>query len=387
MNQKNALGQFYTPSNIAELVVEKALGLVSAPRTAIELAAGEGHLLVALNEKSVKTEIYAIDIDADNCKKIKKKHPNFYVYNADTTKDLSFLYDDFFDLALGNPPFLSNTLVNTDLNVLLKEVLGIDIKIGKKVRVEYVFIAKYLKLLKEGGVLAIILPESIISGARAEHFRKAISERVEILELLELSGNPFISTEAKTHVLFLRKSSRANKNIKISKLEECNGISSRYILKDDAIFRMDYSYHFVKNVTSHVEEQKARILSTYAEISRGKYTHKILKTLNNDYIHSTNFNLNHSHSNKPEVGPDYVLHGDIIMCRVGSRVVGKAREYLGDPVLYSDCIYKIRFKDKKMKFLFMDYINSIKGFNKIKSISRGVCARYITKSDLESLWF
>ncbi len=378
MNKKNVLGQYYTPDSIAERMIDKALEVISTPKTVLELAAGEGHLLLALTQKVVSCEIYAVDIDTTNTDLLETNHPKWNIYNQDATSHLSALEGLDFDLALGNPPFLKSVTIDRYIQDLLFNTIGLHVDIGKKTRAEFIFICQYLSCLSHNGVLSIILPDTIITGCRSEKFREALINSCEIIEVVECSESSFKSTEAKTHILYLRNSKGfESSNIKVSRnFCENNAI---YLNKSNAIKRLDFSYHQSKSTDTNVK------LSDIAEVTRGRYTHKDLKSDRADYIHSTTFSDNFSSKDKKEIHDDHLISGDVIMCRVGTRVVGKTREYIGSPVPYSDCIYRIRFKNKEHKDRFIDYLQSETGLKSITSISRGVCSRYITKSDLESL--
>lgn len=380
MKKKNILAQYYTPEDVADRVVTKALEMGLKPKTVLELAAGEGHLLIALTQNVDNCNVYAVDIDSTNTKLIKNSHPNWNVYNKDATSSLSFLDGIEFDLALGNPPFLKTIIVDKYIRELLFKTLGITLKIGSKTRAEIVFICQYINKLNINGILAIILPDSIASGYRMEKFREAIINKYNIIDVVEISKPSFKSTEAKTHVLYLKKSKLVNNN----KIKITSNFSSElffYIDKFDAIKRLDYSYYNNKETRSDIR------LGDIAKISRGKNTHKSLKSTYSNYIHSTTFNSNFTNDETYENENEILISGDVIMCRVGTRVVGKTREYNGYPVPYSDCIYRIRFYDNDKKSLFLKYLKSEQGQRHINSISRGVCSRYITKFDLENLIF
>ncbi|HFV9258440.1 TPA: hypothetical protein ACIAID_004339, partial [Enterobacter hormaechei subsp. steigerwaltii] len=146
---------------------------------------------------------------------------------------------------------------------------------------------------------------------------------------------------------------------------------------------MDFTFHKAKNKITGTRQ-----LLNYATIQRGKLTHIDLKMMGEDYIHSTTFDKDFYLPIK-SISPNksYVTKGDVIMCRVGSRVAGKIRVYNGDPVLFTDCIYKIHFKENNIKNDFLSFITSTGGKESLMSLLRGVCSKYITKSDLESIFF
>lgn len=382
MNKKIALGQFYTPPSIARPMIEMAISLLNkTPKNAIELAAGQGDLIIPLNEILPNCQITAVDLDFDNTEFLKKNFNHLKVYCHDSTQSLSFLKDEKFDLALGNPPFLSKVELNDSLKCLLKDYLDLDLKKEKFIRAELIFICQYLSLISESGILAIILPESLISGQRFVKFREAILKKWKIERIVEITGKPFSFTEAKTHILFIRKIEKANRNIPVSRITEYGEIIHlksipTHILKH----RMDFSY-----LEQFHSNSKLKRLGDVAVIQRGKKTHQDLVKQGLPYLHTTNLS---SVSNLPlEKDKEYSKSLEILVCRVGTRVIGKSTIYKGGPIEISDCLYKIQFKDKSLGLFFYEYINSEIGQKKLKSLARGVCSRYITKGDLQDFMF
>ncbi|EPC0820724.1 N-6 DNA methylase [Escherichia albertii] len=380
MTKKSALGQYYTPSSIAAFIVDNALKIIKKkPRRTLELAAGEGHLLMALEKVAADCKMYAIDIDSTNSSSLKLQHKNYVTFNADATKPLDFLKPHSFDFAIGNPPFLNNVIVDHYIQHLLSDILNMHVKLGSRIRAEYVFTCQYLYYLDTKGVLAIIMPESVISGVRSATFRESLIKKYKIEQVIELEESSFSTTEAKTHVIFIRNEKPDNAKIKLSSLK--NAKMPIFVNSSSLIERMDYTFHSLT-----IKQNKKRKLTNHALIERGKLTHSSLKITDNEFIHSTTFNHDFN-NNTSAVDDSLVRNGDLIMCRVGSRVAGKIREYKGSPVRFSDCIYKIRFSDDSTKREFLSFINSENGKKIITSLLRGVCSKYITKKDLEMIHF
>lgn len=384
MNKKIALGQFYTPKYISKTMIKIALDLLkTAPQTAIELAAGEGDLILELINLAPSCHISAVDIDCDNASLLKELNKNFTIYNADSTLPLDFLEGKSFQFALGNPPFLSNILVNEYIQEILHKYLGLKTTINQNIRAEYVFICQYLSLLEPNGLLAIILPESIISGHRSKKIREALLSNWQIEQILEVCGHPFDSTEAKTHILFIRKAKPTKFSIAVNQLTSSNQIHSLNLIEHNLLKeRMDFS--FLSNLFFNPKKRK---LGDFAEIIRGKKSHKDLKIQGTPYIHTTNIHEINFPSMASYNSKCIVKDGDILMCRVGSRIIGKTILFNGTATEISDCLYIIKFKDEEIKKEFFDYVNSEIGMLKLKSIARGVCSRYITKQDLLEFLF
>ncbi|MNJ70043.1 hypothetical protein D3C77_664570 [compost metagenome] len=73
--------------------------------------------------------------------------------------------------------------------------------------------------------------------------------------------------------------------------------------------------------------------------------------------------------------------GDILISRVGSRVVGRAVTVEEGEYLVSDCVFRVRLPPSISSNIFLKYwIESC--LPRVVSQARGTCAKYITVQDL-----
>lgn len=104
--------------------------------------------------------------------------------------------DGYFDMAIGNPPFSATTL--TDLTGR-KHLSGLSI--------HNYFFAKSIDMLREGGVLAMVVSNSFMD-AKNDRARKYIGDRAELLGAIRLPNSAFAknaNTEVTTDIIFLKK--------------------------------------------------------------------------------------------------------------------------------------------------------------------------------------
>lgn len=377
MNKKVALGQFYTPTLISYSMMTLALELLKfPPRNVIELAAGNGDLIKPLKEAVPHCNVTAVDIDSDNARNLSESM-NVRVYNKDSMEPLNFLENTAYDLALGNPPFLSKVYVTNFIKKIVKENLNLDFEVDLKIRAELVFISQYMSLLDNNGILAVILPDSLLCGKNFSFFRKALMEMWEIEKIVEITGTPFALTEAKTHIIYIRKCKPHSDVIEVLSIDQSGKCCKESIMipKSSLIDRMDYS--FFKSY--QLKNSFVRKLGDHATIHRGRKTHKALSDLGEDYLHTTHVNKYASKGQKED--------SELYLCRVGARVVGKSFLYSGKEIEFSDCLYLIKFEDRKVMHDFYNYINSEQGFHHLKCRARGVCSKYLTVGDLKDFTF
>lgn len=110
-----------------------------------------------------------------------------------------------FDILMANPPFAGDI---KESRIISKYELGKNSK-GKyqnKVGRDILFIERNLSFIKDGGRMAIVLPQGRFNNASDKYIRDYIAERCRILAVVGLHGNVFKPhTGTKTSVLFVQK--------------------------------------------------------------------------------------------------------------------------------------------------------------------------------------
>ena len=111
-----------------------------------------------------------------------------------------------FDIAISNPPF------SVDLDTQTQREVKNGFVFGDKKNSENLFIERYYQLLKEGGRLGIVLPESVFDTTENKYIRLFLFKYFNvkaIVSLPQLTFEPFTST--KTSLLFAQK--KTNKQV------------------------------------------------------------------------------------------------------------------------------------------------------------------------------
>jgi type I restriction enzyme M protein len=142
-----------------------------------------------------------------------------------------------FDVAISNPPFSVDLDTNTQREVKHSFIFG------DKKNSENLFIERYYQLLKEGGRLGVVLPESIFDTTENKYIRLFLYKYFNvkaIVSLPQITFEPFTST--KTSILFAQKKTK-------KQVENWNELWDKYgkewsKLKTRVVPYYDY---FVKN--------------------------------------------------------------------------------------------------------------------------------------------
>ncbi|MBN3927536.1 N-6 DNA methylase [Nostoc sp. NMS4] len=232
-------GQFFTPKTLVRAMVR-----IIAPAPGVKVvdpACGTGGFLT---ETAVfwsefgqrKGHLIGLDKDKDlslfaNALLQVVAPDNFIVHNTNSL-NLSYLESlpDFLsplnaDVVLTNPPFGAKIPIN-DLSILQQFELGYiwersDKGWKKTERLrsiqdpQILFIELCVKLLKENGLMGIILPEGVFGNANSGYVWDYLRQNGQIYALIDCPRTTFQpSTDTKTNVLFFNKFKK-NKDIKL----------------------------------------------------------------------------------------------------------------------------------------------------------------------------
>ena len=115
-----------------------------------------------------------------------------------------------YSLVFTNPPFGA---IIKDRKILKKFNLGKD---RDNQKTEILFIERCLDLLKDGGKLGIVLPDSILTNSSLQYVRTFILKKAKILAVVSLPQHAFVPSGAgvKSSLLFLEKTQK-NENYSV----------------------------------------------------------------------------------------------------------------------------------------------------------------------------
>nr|AYC64087.1 hypothetical protein [Johnson-sea-linkia profunda] len=280
---KGTQGQFFTPRNVVKMIVE----ILNPDENdhIIDPACGSGGFLIeslkfVWNKLSEKySELGWSDVQIENKKieiatshfrgidkdyfltKVAKVYMNLIgdgktgVFCEDTLENpqnwsiqtRSKIQLGEFDILMTNPPFGSKIAVRGEAKLKEFELgykwqLNEDInkwyksnKLKKQEEPQVLFIERCLQLLKEGGKMAVVVPNGILGNEREIYLREYIKHKGHLFGIVQLpfeTFNPNVSIN--TSVLFIQKSTKKSSKLFISINEFCgHDKKGRPIDKDD----------------------------------------------------------------------------------------------------------------------------------------------------------
>lgn len=214
LSQRKQTGAYYTPVNTVSKLIDNLIddGVNLVNKTFCDPCCGTGNFLIGLVERGIDSNnLYGEDIDELS---ILITRINMFLLNPDLSEEqlkthficgntLENTFCRSFSVVLGNPPW-GYGFSKDETEFLLK-----NYKTGKAKGMESydLFIEKGLDLLENGGHLAYVLPEAILSVASHLQARKLILEHASFRFVLYL-GNAFSGVQCPAIILGLQNDGR-----------------------------------------------------------------------------------------------------------------------------------------------------------------------------------
>ena len=170
-------GQFFTEKSLVEYTIDIIKKYSNLKGECLEPSFGDGDFINILKDYDLNIDAYEIDTEIYKNK-----------FNLDRIKlfNEDFIYkkiDKEYDFIVGNPPYIEltysfyNKEKQCELAKLYKD------SCDGRMNLTHIFIYKSLKLLKDNGILAFLVPSSILTSPYYNKIRKLIHNDCNILHI------------------------------------------------------------------------------------------------------------------------------------------------------------------------------------------------------------
>ena len=393
--RKDTLNRFYTRLSVGELLAQCVKEI--NPLKVLDLGAGQGSLSASVAKLWPNAKFLTVDIDIGCIASLKEsimeagannhEHRIEDVFDSKLPKKITSIED--IDLAVCNPPFFKPRWRQDFIDILEEANLLDAYHSISDISAELIFLAQNLRLVKSGGMIAMIAPDGMITGKKSEPFRKSLIEKFSVECVLQLPPHSFHDTEARCFILILKKNKPINNKIKIQRFDIGIGLSDPiHINTRDAINRLDYDFHTSRN---YKEGESTTLRQLGAEIKRGSFSTAEAKKSIHPVFHTSDFM-----DDEIAIGSDRKIifpqkkviasPGDILMARVDRRLHQKVAIVSSGDAAITDCVYRVRLPENIRMAVFYA-LRSPDGEAKLLATSKGVGARLLGKADLLDMPF
>lgn len=235
-NQK-LRGAYYTPLQLSNAMVN--LFASENISKVLEPSCGDGVFIDSLAGKGLLNKIEnltAIEIDADEAKKVKKRYTDY--------ESIKVLHEDFFDfykrcynkehynLILGNPPYIRyQYLTEKQRNIQSQILTEHGMKSNKLINAWVCFLVACVQMLTDNGKIAFVIPAEILQVAYAEDLRLFLSNQLSRITLITFEKLVFPEIEQEV-VVFIGEKGGEEKGIRIIKMDDLSGFDTLVLHKN-----------------------------------------------------------------------------------------------------------------------------------------------------------
>lgn len=393
--RSGTLNQFYTRLAACNALVAEIN--ITNVRNVVDLGVGEGSLSVAIARRWPKAQFSTVDIDPTSTQNLhealleagvtKHDHYSLDVMNVDFIHQLK---DTVFDLAVCNPPFFRPQWKRDYADILQAADFTEACQSVSEVTAEILFLAQNLRLIRDGGIIALIVPDGLATGWKAKAFRKALLDKHTIRSVIQLPRYSFQDTEASCFILIIEKG-RADKDlpIKLLRLDEHSNTSTPILIDHVAAeARLDWTFHSVAlpNSSSGITLRKLG-----ADIRRGSLSTVQRRLAEFPVFHTGDFPSKGKaisfEENQEAYEDNKILlaeEGDILLARVDRDLHEKITIVSNGKIAVTDCIFRLRLP-KPLNQQIFDVLSSEQCRMRIQALTKGVGARLLGKGDLLDL--
>lgn len=389
---KRALCRYDSPGWLGKVLMD-AIGEAN-PRSILDLGSGGGVLSLAALARWNASELVTVDVDAAAGDEIRLAVPSEQgVLHRHLLMDLmSPLPEDpvgvrsgSVDLVISNPPYRTARWTPELETILALAGLPAPATVCGDVPVDLIFLAQALRLVRAGGSLGLILPDSIVSGTSMAPFRRALTEQHRVVRVIQLPRRAFKGTDAQAYVVIVQREGISSP-VRLDRLvSEGAWLAPIYIGLEAATERMDHCFHSQSLSLNRDGCHSLRALGV--EVRRGALSSIQIAASTSPTFHTTDFpdvtgaSISLPKVRNKEVPGVWASPGDILLARVDRRLQRKIALVSEGEALVSDCVLRLRcpsgLQPKVLEGLLSD-----SGQAQIIGATRGTGPRHISVRSL-----
>ncbi len=386
-DKADLLGQVFTPSSIADLLIHSINAEKNAIDNILDLGAGEGALTASALKHYTSAKALLIEIDPalaeSTSSRMKLERNNSRVICA-SVFDNDWAIPSDLNLILSNPPYISTPLTQPIKDIITASNLSIP-AYGNWIRSDLAFLAKAWEISSLGCNFGFIVASPIAKDLKFQTLRADLIGKISGLCVTQLHEKTFRNAEVQAFLISGRRAVNRRRNVLLRKAL-ANGliVDELEITYSEAICSLDIDYHRALHRMGLTATESLKTLASLGvEVKRGSKSLKDFERLGMDAFHTTDFIGNSSEISLRSTPTHYHLakQGDILIPRVGSRCLIKQARVKKGQGLFTDCIYRLTARPNHIDAVW-NTLNSSFGADWRLANAMGSCAKHITVQTL-----
>ncbi|MGY6273931.1 N-6 DNA methylase [Methylomonas sp. MgM2] len=382
-------GCYYTRNRVSDLLISQLQ--THQPEHILDLGAGHGALLIAARRRWPNALLHAVEPHGQGHAFLRMRFPGINSQRLDGL-DLHLeqtlgLEASSMDVAVCNPPYLQFANQAKFHSLFTEANLPSCLQFST-LSTDLVFLAQNLRLLKNQGELGIIVPDGLLTNHCFQLLREDLLSQHQLCSIIQLPEHIFHHTEARTHILVVRKHGTTTRTLALHRADRDGTIvESIQVNSADLVKRMDFQFwnwqqQDTKSSTSLIGLTLAEL---GAEIKRGLSTKNDYERAGVEYFHTSHFRHHGHYIDLPSAPLSatglIAAQGDLLLARVGKRCIGHVGLVSHGHLPITDCVYRIRVAEP-YRIPVLAALSGSSGQHWLKAYAHGVCAQVISKTDL-----
>jgi predicted RNA methylase len=375
-----------TPEPVAKLIAAELRGAITS---AVDLAVGDGALLLAIARRWPRASLYGVDCDELRVVRAKAANCRLRLRHGDglTARFPALRQEERQRVAVvGNPPFLLTEVTDQNQAWLDAAFAGVQSRHGLR-RLEMAFLARALvEARKRQGLVAMLMPSPFASGVLYGPYRRALLAQYGVMKVVSVEGARFRDTEASTVLLIIDTALRSTTNVEISRFSPTEGktVLHRGPVGDEDRLDAPYWSGVQLRLTGAPTLGECGV-----DVTRGRYCKADAIRMKRAVLHTTD--LCRLSGTSIELHPlsvddfddvDVLAQaGDILLSRTGTRVRWEPVEVKRGVAPITDHVLRIRAPEPVRRQVIESFMHP--AFPAwLASVTKGVCAAVVTKREL-----
>ena len=386
-SNKTRRAQVLTPPMLARRLV----GLLSGQGDAwLELGSGNGRIAQACLDACNPSVYVGVELDDRLLRACPSDaRATFVMGDVLSPTDLAeLLGEQKFSRITGNPPYGMQALGHNARLRIAELCPGIT-QVGNWGQLDLYFVLESLARLTRPGEAAFIVGAPIAEDARLRAFRQALTLSASELECYELPVDVFDKkAEVQSFLLVARFGATRLKSVRLGKMASQNlsVTAERWISPEQATQRLDFAFHEFQALSVALRGQSgSRTLEELgATVVRGSRTRAQFDELGIESFHTSDFPLQGTKIRfalSPDYGFQSATASDILLPRVGTRVLDRQALVVKGQRHYTEAVYRLRVPAQHHTRV-ADWVLSEAGTSWRQAAAKGSCAKHITVASL-----
>jgi type I restriction enzyme M protein len=357
------------------------------PSSIVDLGTGSGALAEAASRRWATAPVVTVDIDAapDLPDSRTWRHVLADALDAQLADRLGIVPSSV-DLVLSNPPYRQTEWHPKFRTILERAGFGDALRGLKGIPTDLVFLAQAMHLVRPGGTLGFIVPDTMIAGSSMAPVRKALLSRHAVQRVIQAPRRAFKGTDAQTFILVIGKQRKPTR-VRLERIDLAGVWSEPIeIAPESGIERLDFSFHCCPTDRARPERS---IAALGGEVSRGRASSVEVAASGGAIFHTCDFPdrpggqvvLHSSASGSANVPRWWARRGDILVARVDRSLEDKIAFVLEGAGPISDCVLRLRVP-AALRISTLNFLVSPEGRRQLMRHAHGTGARHISASSL-----